>query len=187
MDKISAAAKFVLSVVTYYVKPTPPDFVLTSATTWTLDADETDVTPDIIGWLATSKTGMTTDMPLCAYGKRLVLRYTYRGAGPYACYYDAEESVEFPPLSKLKSADDDATKITKCLDTCVSVAEVLRDEEELADVSDEATAFAGPDGNWHGRSLVDRTMDMHMFYKGLKTGDIVSVSFANGETTEIQI
>jgi hypothetical protein len=192
MDKLWTAARFVASVAMYYVTPTPPDFVLTEAASWTAATGEEDATVQVIAWLATSKTGIVVDTeakrPKCADGKRLVVRYQYRGAGPYACYYEADDAVEFPPISKLAASEDDPTKIVKCLGDCVSVAEVVRgeEEEEVADITAAATAFAGPDGKWHGRSLEDKTMDPLMLYKDLKTGDTISVSFAGGETTEIK-
>lgn len=189
MDKLRTAARFVASVAMYYITPTPPDFVLTEAATWTADAGEADETAEVIAWLATSKMGLGDDAaatrPKCAEGKRLVVRYRYRGAGPYACYFEHGEAVEFPPLSKLSADKDDPTKIVKCIGDCVSFAEIARGEEEVADVTAKASAFAGPDGKWHGRSLEDKSMDPLMLYKELKAGDTISVSYAGGETTEI--
>lgn len=189
MDKLKTAVRFIASVAIYYIRPTPPDFVLSEASSWTAEAGAIDETAQVIAWLAAVKTGAaSTDeatRPKCAFGKRLVVRYQYRGAGPYACYFNADEKVEFPPLSKLVSAEGDATKIIKGLGDCVSVAEIVRDEEEVADVTATATAFAGPDGKWHSRSLENKTMDPLMLYKDLKTGDKISVMYAGGDTTEI--
>lgn len=196
MDKFWAAARFVTAVVTYYVSPTPPDFVVTEATTWEFvsaaKGDETpetakavDVTPDFVAWLATGSGG-EKKRPKFADAKRLVVRYKYRGAGPFAACYSASEAVDFPPLSKLGGA-----VAAKCVDDCVASAEVVnRDDQELvADVTAEAIAFAGPDGKWHAipdRNKLFDSLDARLLFKNFdKAAHALEISFANGETLEL--
>ena len=193
MYRLWSLCRFFGSVAAYYVNPTPPDFQVEQA-----ECDGQDATADLLARLAVlyCQPDVST---VWSDSKRLLVRYKYRGAGPFVVYFDAKEKLEFPPLSKLDEPSKDASGqplgIVKGVDSCVVSAEIMRsvpDSEEktmAADVSSIADMLAGPDGKWHKRLDVEAkswgTLDPLVVYPSMLKGDALVLSFASGEEIEL--
>ena len=171
MDSVWQLCRFLGSVASYYITPTPPDFELVRA-----EGDEKrDLTPQLITWLAVSLYSETEMKKPWQDDERLLLYYRYRGAGPFAVYFDKGDAFVYPP----------AVEEVKPVELCLVSAEVER-AGEIIDLLEEATAFSGPDGRWNGR-LKQGGFDVKMLYPDMKEGDKVVLSFADGGDLELSL
>jgi hypothetical protein len=174
MGKLWTYCRFLGSIASYYITPTPPDFELVKA-----ECDDEDVTAKLITWIAYGSPPSTKPWPTKS---RLVLQYKYKGAGPYLIYFDDGEDFVFPPRN---------VEETKPLEFCLVSVEVnKKDEEEPLDITDRGQMFAGPDGKWddrlkRGEEERESSIDLKLLYPDIEEGDEIVISFANGD--EIQI
>ena len=166
MDRVWTLCRFIGSVAYYYITPTPPDFELVYA-----ERDGKDITPETIARLAYQH----NQVPKEKEESRLLLHYKYKGAGPFAIYFDKGEVFEFPPPR---------IEPSKPIEFCLVSVEVGE-----KDITETAGIFAGPDGRWDGR-LPKREgkksqIDPKLLYPDLEQGESILISFANGD--EIQL
>lgn len=178
MDQLWTLCRFLGSVASYYITPTPPDFEITRA-----EANGTDVTPQLLSWMAMQRPDYNVPWE---ESDTLVVEYRYKGAGPFIIYFDKGEEFAFPP--------GDAA-LPKPLEYCLVSVEVEREgKEESIDISERGFLFAGPSGRWDDRLPPrdglpnDRTrklLDLKLLYPDIREGDLVIISFANGD--EIQL
>lgn len=165
MDGLWTMCRFVGSVARYYMTPTPPDYQVVSA-----ECDGSDVTPDVISWLAVS--GYAHCEQTWPKDKRLVLTYRKKGNGPFVLYFDAGESLVFPPVTS-----DEAPSLSQCV---VSVEVIRSGEDEPTDITDRGLMLAGPDGRWDGRLELPRRLDPRVLYPEAQDGDEIAIYFADG-------
>ena len=164
--------RYVTTVAAVFLSPEPPPNELVCAR---LAPDGTDVTPLVIGWLATKSVGIEAD-PAWDLDKRLIIDYKHKGAGPFTIYFDPKEPVVFPPtIDGIKAVDD-----------VIVLAETPRGD----DVTDLMNKFAGPDGKFGGRIIRKDatwgTFDPKLIDPAIEKGDSVNITYANGDEIELK-
>ena len=179
MDKLWTACRFLGSVASYYITPTPPDFEITHAET-----EGIDITPGLLVWLALQR---PEDGKPWNASDRLVVQYRYKGSGPYLIYFEPGEEFVYPPVD---------AALQKPLEYCLVSVEVSGngDGDEPLDISERGNMFAGPSGRWDGRlppragltSVVkDKGLDLRLLHPNISEGTSVFISFANGDEIEL--
>lgn len=168
MDKLWRLCRFVGSVATYYISPTPPDFELTHAESFNID-----ITTKLMAWLVAPD---ASDQPW-PIDKRLLLEYKYKGKGPFLIYFEPGEQFRFPP------AVDAVTSLENCL-VSVEVSYNDKEDDEPLDITKRAEMLAGPDCRWHGRPF--ETIDKKLFlFKEEEEGAVITFVFASGNEKQI--
>lgn len=132
MEKLYTIGRFVSAVLRSYTQSLRPDIVLESVTDMDTGKDVTAI--------ALGKIAMSLPLSDPSTDRKLIIRYTYKGTGPYQYI-----GSTFPPHLPTREIVPPTEQII--------MAELMeKDEEDPRDVTEDMIAFAGPDGTFHGRS-----------------------------------